>query len=114
MKWGIVIKDKTPILIVMIIFVSLICLIPACSISPKKVWYKSDSTQGEFTRDKYRCELQARQGESSAEKIHATGTFCLDFQCEDSEDQNIMVTNWNVFKTCMEEHGWSYVEKKKK
>ena len=114
MKRIIVIKDKTAMLIVMIVLVSLVVLITACYSPAKKVWYKSDSTHEEFTRDKYRCELQAQQRESSAERIRPTGTFCLDFYCEDGEAQNIVVTNWNVFKACMEEQGWSFVEKKKK
>lgn len=113
MKRSVIIKDKRAILSVMIIFVFMSGLVQACSSVPKKVWYKSGSTQAEIKIDKRRCEVQAQQGDSSAERMHATGTFCLDPYCRDNETQNIVVENWKVFKACMEEHGWSLVEKKK-
>ncbi len=111
MKQGIVIRDKKAILIVMIIFVSMVSLITSCSTAPKKVWSKPGFTEAEFTKDKNRC-LQQAQGDSPDMRIHPTGAFCLDYYCEYDETQNAIVINWKLFNTCMEEQGWSLVEKK--
>jgi hypothetical protein len=89
MQASIVIRGRTAILTGMIFFVCAISLIPACSIIPKKTWYRSDYTQKELASDKLRCELQA-------------------------QDRIMLTTNLYEFKACMEEHGWSLVEKKKK
>jgi len=114
MKQSIVIKDRAVILIVMIVFVSMVSLILACSISSKKAWYKPSSTKEEFTRDRYGCLQQSQRGNTTKEGIRLTGSFCLDSYCENDQIEDMPATDWDLFTACMKTHGWSLAEKKQK
>lgn len=115
MKQSSVIKYRVLILIVMIVFVSMVSLILACSsISSKKAWYKPSSTKEEFTKDRYECLQQSQRGNTTKEGIRLTGPFCLDSYCENDQIEDMPATDWDLFTACMKTHGWSLAEKKQK
>ena len=90
MKQSIVIKDSIVMLIFMIVFVSMVSLILACSISSRKAWYKPSSTKEEFTRDRYECLQQSQRGNTTKEGINLTGPFCLDSYCENDQIERMV------------------------
>jgi hypothetical protein len=101
---SIVIKDKTAMLIVIIIFFIMVGLILACASAPKtkQVWYKPGWTQEGWAKDKYDCLQQSQQRESSA-----TGGFCSGYLCVPGRSDSNVVTNWALYNACMEARGWS-------
>ena len=115
MKQSIVIKYRVLILIVMIVFVSMVSLILACSsISSKKAWYKPSSTKEEFTKDRFECLQQSQRGNTTKEGIQSTKAFCFDNFCENDQIEDMPATDWDLFTACMKAQGWSLAEKKKK
>jgi hypothetical protein len=97
----------------MIVFVSMVSLILACSsISSKKAWYKPSSTKEDFTRDRYECRQQSQK--ATNEVMHLTGAFCFDSYCDNDQIEDMPATDWDLFTACMKVHGWSFAEKKQK
>jgi hypothetical protein len=114
MRLSSVIKNRAAVLIFMIVFIFMVSLILACSITSRKAWYKYSSTQEEFTKDRNECRQQSRQLDANEQRMHSTGAFCLDFYCEHDQLGDEDSTNWDLFTACMEAHGWSLAEKKQK
>ena len=65
----------------------------ACA--PMMVWNKPGASRNDFSRDKYTCEQQAQQRAAYA-AVNAQG----------GASQNTMVTNQNLFHSCMNANGW--------
>ncbi len=104
MKRGILIKDTSAFLIIMIITIVIIGLMLACASGPqtRTVWSRPNATQNEFAKDKYDCMQQSQQRRSAS-----TGAWCYGYYCDPGGSYSTVVTNPDLFNACMEARGWS-------
>lgn len=58
-------------------------------------WQKPGASRNDFSRDKYTCEQQSQQ-RAAYVAVNAQGGAA----------QNTMVTNHNLFHSCMNANGW--------
>jgi len=85
---------------------ALIALLTACAVN-NNVWYKANSTQEMFAKDRYACLQQAQQPNSTA----YYGDYGGALQTKQYTANAGMVTNNPLFTACMNSRGWSWVSK---